>query len=162
MSQEKAAILTLIDEGIIPRLQQILGSGDIPEIARRYGKRWKLQEYTGKKIDIFPTSYSQGEVADRRTDFFFNGVTFVVHERYTAADDVPDEWMDEQLLFVETKIFDPLTSVRDPYSVNVEINGQPVTFYVQTAEVTTAYDFRMYFDNKVFWSEIEATFSILK
>jgi hypothetical protein len=97
-------------------------------VSREYVKEWLdpqywkdnpdlLASYTGRRVYLFGLETSQVEAATRAMDRNEYRVTVVALRRYEAAADIAstearDEWVDEEIAWVEDVLYDRLGEVR--------------------------------------------------
>lgn len=94
-------------------------------VERAYAPEWLSEDYwrdnpdlaarfTGRRVYVFGSAERHEGPATRSEDENHYEVTVVVLERYTApAADVPAEWMDERVAWVEREVFDRLGDARE-------------------------------------------------
>lgn len=143
-----ADILKLADS-VADLIRSNLASGSEWDVNRVYETKHNLATFTESKIDVVPGEYSDQGPATRKDSWFDALISIVVTKRYQEPGDVPDEWMDDLIDFVESDIF-------NIFSANeLEIDNE---WWPQAINVVTLYDIGQYQRNKTFWSEIEVTF----
>lgn len=110
----------------------------------------------GRKVFVFPVSMGKPEGVSRGELLHEYTVSVLVVERYTgAAGEVPAEWLDERVLFVET-LFNALANP------TTEFTGATVTLF-RTPDVPATldevYDLDLLLsDRKAFWSRFTITY----
>lgn len=141
-------ILKLAD-AVADLIRSNLASGSEWEVNRVYEIKHNLGTFTESKIDVVPGAYADEGPSTRKDNWFDALISIVVTKRYQDAGDVPDEWMDDLIDFVETNVF-------NVFSANdLEIDE---SWWPQAINVVVLYDMEQYRRNKTFWSEVEVTF----
>jgi hypothetical protein len=111
---------------------------------------------SGRKVYVFPGNWGTPGAASRGEIFKTHTVSVLVAERYTDEAELPDSWIDERVLFVET-IFDLLAN---PTTIHT---GALVSLYRDAddpAEVDVVYDLDLLLtERKAFWSRFTITFT---
>lgn len=150
-----AEIITLCDKLVDDFQTRITVAGVLDTIvSRQYEVTYDPGTMTGRKVDIFPLMYEPIEDVDRESERYQFQVGFVVIERYRDKSAIPVSWVDERVNFVEEYIFNPLDN-QTPYLLN--ISG--VSYWIEKVKVASVYDYEFLSQNKLFWSEVEATFN---
>lgn len=113
----------------------------------------------GRQVYAFPAAWGSPEGASRGELFHEYTVAVVVAERYTVDGQVPqgpvpDEWVDERVLFVEqhfNRLKDPTRAVT---GVRVQLFRHPEI----EATVDEVYNLDDLLEHKAFWSRFTVTF----
>lgn len=127
-----------------------LPAGDTTEVTRCYVPRVTPDQAEGRFVFVYPLGYADAGPATRGDQTYAYRVGVQVDERYREAGDPPDEWLDAQLLWCETQVFDLLSDARAAYLLND-------TLRPEEAEVVVAYDPEQ-LDRKLFESVMVFTF----
>lgn len=123
-------------------------------VTREYDVTTDLGTFVDKRIEIYPLNYNPSDDATRTETYYDFRYSLVLMERYKQKGLIPKEWIDEQLLFCQNYVFNPLDNKQEDFFVTVDGNQHWPT----DVKVTSVYDFDMLRQNKVFWSEIEVIF----
>lgn len=147
-------------EELVSLLQSQLNSGDDVDIEYVYEFREDLGTVVGRKIKIYGLGYLSESPETRKEDQYVLSYGLVVLERYSDPQNptavAPKEWLAERTLFVEEKVFNPLSNSR------VMFGSSDYQYWSESAETTVYLDRNILRLHKVFWSEIEFTFRKLK
>lgn len=109
------------------------------------------KEFTGRKVYVFGATERQESPATRSEDFNDYGIVVIVLERFTDAGDVPNDWLDERVAWVESGIYDTFGDAR---TTNLAVPGaDPVT-----QEWTQVYSPELLRQLKLFRSEVTIVF----
>jgi hypothetical protein len=141
-------LIDLCDE-LVTVIQGNLSSGDDIEVTRAYRQELDLGKFTGRKVRVFPKSYTSPDVITRREVLWQASLVIVVAERFTDNGFPDNAWMDERIVWVEQNIFDVFGNV-EPFRLG--------KYWCESADVTVAYDWELLNEDRVFWSETELVF----
>lgn len=107
----------------------------------------KATRFTGRRVYVFGATQRQVGPADRGFDINEYGIAVIVLELYTGDEaEVPDEWVDERLAWVEQEVYDRLGDARGEYLAE---NTWP-----ESQEWTSAYNPELIRASKLFRSEV--------
>ena len=121
-------------------------------VQRVYTMTHDLNKSVGKKVDVYPVSVDSTDDSTR-TDTFYNfSFSLVVFERYIQAGNIPNSWIDDNVLFVQTCVFNPFDG---PTGVLFTVDG--IDYWVDSISIPTVFDYDMVREHKSFWSEVELT-----
>ena len=124
------------------------------KVARGYLERIDLSEVKGRLVLFFPEGYDNRPAA-RGLDWFTHRVMVLVFERYADAADssvtVPQEWIDERVDFVYSRIVQGFDFSRGAPTWNANLT-------TLSADVTEIYDAEKLEQNKEFWCAVEIVF----
>lgn len=151
-----AADVRAIADILVTEFQNRINAVPIPDtvVSRTYDTTHDLGTVSGRKIDIYPLSYNNEEDVDRESSLYNFRYSFVILERYKPMGIVPIAWIDAQVDFVESYIFNPLDN-RDPFFI--EYDGDK--YWCIEVQVTSVFDYDLLRQQKVFWSEVECVFT---
>lgn len=111
---------------------------------------------TGRKVYVFPGNWGTPGAASRSEIFKTHTISVLVAERYTDESEMPESWIDDRVLFVET-LFDLLAN---PTTIHT---GALVNLYREAddpAQVDQVYDLDLLLqERKAFWSRFTITFT---
>lgn len=142
------------------------GSGpDVAQVSRLWAKRSDkvLETLEGRKVDVWHNTYSDSGPATREEDFYSVTLSIVIAERYAERQEVPNEWVDELVSWVEDKVFNPLASIGE--TTLDGSTGNPLRlgeWWTQNLVVVNVCDPDFLRQQKLFWSELELTYTRLK
>lgn len=147
-----ADVLALAD-AVAAFLQQRLDLAGVTgaTATREYEVQYDLGTFTGLKVHVLPVAYLRDGPATRRENNYDGDVVVVVAERYADVGSPGRDWLDARVQVVESCVFDPLEKIDLPLLADV--------FRVKEIAVDPAYDLKMLREKKVFWSEVQATFT---
>lgn len=120
-----------------------------------------LGRMTGRKVEVWHTTYGTGADVTREQAAHNVTLAILVAERYVPdsgpnTGEPPTEWIDALVAWVETYIYNPLTTTGDESGANGLILG---AWWTQNVELVTVCDPETLRAHGVFWSEISITFS---
>lgn len=154
--------IDILGEYLKSYLQDLLGSGD-NQLEYEYDFEEELGTFTGRKISIMPLEYGTGEPTTRGEDTYDLTIGVIVRKRYEQPAEqnkaVPTEWVKDEVGFVESEIFNPLSDARIMHEVPGSGGEQ---YWAQFAEVAVVYNYARLTRDKVFWSELKFTYRKLK
>lgn len=143
------------------------GSGDTQAtVERRWSKRdsdKNLDTLTGRHVDVWHSGYADNGPATREEGFFSVTLAVVICERYEPKEAIPDEWVDELVDWVEQYVFNPLSTIGE--TTLEGSGGNPLRlgeWWTQNLVMAVVCDPDLLRTQKVFWSEIELTYTRLK
>lgn len=121
-------------------------------VSREYDADIDSKKLTGRKVYVFPASYTNPEPASRSEDINDYAVAVMVVERYDPEQQgrIPNSWVDDRIAFVTDKVYGPLSDAR-----SVTLLGE---LYPFTAEVDPVYDVDELRSRKLFLSVVNLTF----
>lgn len=135
-------------------------------VERRWSKKdsdKNLETMTGRHVDVWHTTYADNGPATREEGFFSVTLAIVISERYELKQQIPDEWIDDLVNWVEQYVFNVLGTVEERTLEGSTSNplrlGQ---WWTQSIVMAVVCDAELLRTQKVFWSEIELTFTRLK
>ena len=161
-----AAILDVCD-GLVDDLREswetVTGTAPIypSEVKRMYIGPVGLDKLLGRKVWVFPASYSaenitRGPVDDEATKQNDFRIEVVVVERYTESDAIDSDaargWIDERVTFVQDAIFGRINNYGKP-DLLVASGRSPI--FCESFEAVDVYDAERLDVHKVFWSRME-------
>lgn len=126
-------------------------------VTREYEVTFDLGKFTLMQVPIIPSMYGDKSKATRSESNNELGGTIIVTERYTSPGKAPNAWIDERVNMVESAVFVPLNVIDYPL---LTLDG--VECWPKEVEVSTIFDMVFLRKHKVFWSEIDYTFSKLR
>jgi hypothetical protein len=155
------ARLVVFAEAIVEAIQDGWATGEQPASVTTVSRRWVTRESenqlasmgSGRKVWVFGVGYSD-ESLTRGRDFGEYRVTIDTVRRYTEAAEFPDYWVDDEIAFVQSEVWDKLS---DPRAAEI-IGG----YFPDAGSVSVVVDEAMLAANKVFWCRVELTFKAIQ
>lgn len=133
---------------------------------------WEIQfdtsepaEMVKRFVTVMPTAYRPVAPASRKDNNTFDvDMSILIVEKYTGSKPkTPKEWVNERVTWVQEKIFNPLVNTENPLMLEIHPNSSDIAqYWSQTCEVTEVCAIDWLRHNKIFWSEVEATFRRIK
>jgi hypothetical protein len=150
-----ARIIELCDAAVDALVAAWPGGPTLPDaVTRVYGAEVVLSEdyesalIRGRQVYVFPATYSNKRILDRKSLLNQYAIAVLVVERYTDGAGKPlDEWMDERVEFVQDAILGTLGDIRLRLLGTLAIDPE------QLGSVDVIYDRDLYMQRKTFWSQ---------
>lgn len=132
-------------------------------VARRWKRRdsdKNLELMSQRHVDVWHSTYADNGPATREEGYFSVTLSVVVCERYQPKEEIPEEWIDDLVNWTEQYVF----NVLDATAENIE--GVDTLrlgdWWTQNLVMTVVCDPDLLRTQKVFWSEVELTYTRLK
>jgi hypothetical protein len=135
------------------RIEQSWNPSAPDEVSREYLIPVDVEKIEGRKVYVFPASYSS-EPSNREDNQDDQRIAVLVIEKFRDEGRPPKDWLDERAVFVQEKVWNLLT---DPHN-DLLTTAANSKHWPQMAEVQAVYDIDMLDSKKVFWCEILVTF----
>jgi hypothetical protein len=147
-------ILTLADTLVTDFTSRVTPVYADSVVSRQYEMTYDLASFTSRRIDFYPMESKTIRDTSRIDSEYQYVYSIVVMERYRTKGNVPKDWVDGLIRFVNDHVYTPLDNA-DPYI----ITDDGVRYWVEECDIATLYDFDMLRQHRVFWSEIEVAFN---
>lgn len=144
-----AARVLQVCDAVVEAIEALWSPAAPDSVSRAYLARHQLRGLEGRQVTVHPAGYAWPALGTRGEDYRDCKVLIAVAERYTAAGDVTDAWLDDRVEWVQS-IYDDLD---DPRTSN--LLG---AFWPEESAITVVFDPDELEQRKLFLSVIEMTF----
>ena len=128
-------------------------------VSREYGLEVGLDPtyadilLTGRKVYVFPASYNNDRILDRKSTLDKYTVSVLICERFSdVAGSINKAWMDARVLFVEQSILRTLSNLEYRPLASGSYRGMTID-PEQLGVVDVVFDRDLYMQRKTFWSQ---------